>query len=220
MGTFEQDGDCVGVFEHFSGRSVSLQLGRLLGASFFGVEGNKLTAEVSVVGQKSRLVGGMFIKYLDAQSADPINWNFEGSGEEILAKYTWLKRRGFPVVPTLRWDAKHKRLLMTDMTVGGHTIVDKHHRMYLRRISITNQAQLEADILRIARTAYADGNGVFLSSDAYAVVVDQSGLGRVFLLDLGLCSFRLAGGKIVGNQTELTLESAVGQANGFIALLR
>ena len=124
----------------------------------------------------------------------------EASGNCILEKYNWLKiqkdnqgKRKFPVVPTLRFNPKTNSIIQTNVSLRGE-IIDKHHPLE-NPDKLTNSEEIITEIARIAKESFADGEGVSLDSDAYAVIIDEKGHGEVILLDLGAFSFKLKNGK-------------------------
>lgn len=184
-------------------------------------EGKIFRADVSVcLGSDMRRVGGMIIKAVSPnilpEARDRVAWP-----EEVMKKYLWLKQHGLPVVPTLRVDIENNRILMTDITEGGKKILIDKHRKRLEKTVINNRDYLKEELLSTAERAFACGNGVFLDFDAYSIVVNEHGLGKVYLLDLGLLSERLRNFQSISQpsdkyQVRYSLESAIERAKSFI----
>lgn len=149
-------------------------------------------------GKRRNVPGPMIIKDLGGYS--PFN-NPAMYGENVLIKHRWLKEHGFPVVPTLRYDPERKIFLMTDVTLGGiKRIIDKHHPIHWTDKLAPYIKTFRGVAKGIAQDAYADGNGVFLSSDSYAILVDHLERGELCLLDIGLNSYPISNHKdIIGN---------------------
>lgn len=112
-----------------------------------------------------------------------VNKHRESGVDEVLKKHSYLKEIGLPTVPICRGDVENNLILMTDMTQKNEkTIVDKHNP--LEDSSIENIYDLENQLVNIARAAYH--NDIFLSIDAYSIVVDKkTGRGKICLLDIG-----------------------------------
>lgn len=166
------------------GSLVRISLGKAVSA---GVEGPKHFVETSVINPrnliKERKAGQFFSKTLKWGDL-PI--------EGILEKYNWLKGKGLPVVPTLRYNKKDNTLLMTDMSRGGEIIlVDRHHPLKMFGIGaeqIANWEALKVDVEKIAAVAYDNGNGMELDDDNYMIALDKTDAdyqGDVHLVDIG-----------------------------------
>lgn len=185
--------------------------GRVTNSYKKGVEGAKYLVSVKLhLGKKSKEAGSMFLKTLGNTD---VPWD-SYSPEDTIEKYYWLKKHGLPVPPTMRLDQKLGQFIMTDLTQGGkYHIIDKHRGPI--KGSIKNSEDVENQIREIARQAYANGNGVYLDYDAYTIVIDDLGIGKAFVVDIGLCSHRIfAGSSKKGNK--VTLSSAQNQAEWFI----
>lgn len=138
--------------------------------------------------------------------------------EVLLEKHAWLRSRGFPVVPTFRANVVNNRILMTDVTKNGRKkIIDKHYPLGNNQV-LVNKQEINSGARAIAQAAYDGGNGVFLYQDAYAVVVDESGTGKLALLDLGMHTFRMRNGMTLDlyyDNFPLSLEDALEQVDFF-----
>ncbi len=115
----------------------------------------------------------------------------EAIPENVLKKYKKLKENGFPVVPTFRYDPENKYFLMTDLTENGkNIIIDKHEPLKNTNINIENIDQIKKEILQTAEKAW--NNEIFLSYDAYAVVVNkETRIGKLYILDIGQMSYEI-----------------------------
>jgi len=159
-----------------------------------GAEGRKFRVLATLlVRGKERQIGQMFVKELNLEVfKDP-----DSVVRETLEKYLWLKKHKLPVVPTLRYDPENHRFLMTDVSEGGkYVIIDKHNPLAKARIKIKNLEEVKRRLLSTSKKAFAKGEGVFLTADSFAVVVDQTtGKGRVLILDLVKRSYKISGGR-------------------------
>jgi hypothetical protein len=178
-----------------------------------GDEGNKYKAEVWY-GHKR--VGDMFVKELRKQ--DLLTFQ-EARWGHMHDKYWWLRRNGFPVPKTFRYDKQNERLLVSDITENGkYTIVDTHTPLAERGIKLGNRDKVESQVRKIALGAYGEGNGVFLYHDAYTVLVDKNGMGKVCLSDFGRQSYELEKNSIVPGNYNKREEIALQEADIFIGL--
>lgn len=177
----EITGDFLKSSEKGRGAKVRINLGERVRV---GVEGEKAfgTAIIRKAG-KERGVGQMFVKY---------SISTDVSVAYVVEKYRWLKKKGLPVVPTLRYDSKTNSLLMTDLTEGGKKIVvDRHHPLIEYGIApdqISNWMEIRQNVDQIAVQACDGGEGMRLSYDNYAVVLEKKDSdyeGKVFLVDIG-----------------------------------
>lgn len=181
------------VLPRSSGREskVRVKPGRVVSV---GGEGDKSFVSTKVVGPsgKERHSGQFFVKY------DLSNDSGSSSRPEyVLEKYKWLKERGFPVVPTLRFDKESRTLFMTDMTEGGQKLlVDWHYPLEhfgLATSQISNWDEIKQEVKDIAVRAHSEG--MALNEDNYAVVLERRDggyYGHVFLIDLGFGAYFLA----------------------------
>jgi hypothetical protein len=158
---------------------------------FRNVEGLIYSANVSLEQDgRTRSAGRMIVK---DQGIDALyDMGFCDAWPEVIAeKYAWLRAHGFPVVPTLLVDVETNKVIMTDVSEDGcKKIIDKHNPLETQ-LDLKNKNSVKQELLSIAENAYAEGNGVFLGADAFAVVVDNRRIGKVVLLDLGLQTWRV-----------------------------
>ncbi len=154
-------------------------------------EGKISHADISVsFNDNIRRVGSMIVKEISPSMLGYTNYATAWP-QEVMGKYRWLKGNKLPVVPTLRIDFENNRILMTDMTDNGNKIIiDRHSPI---DTSIENMDALKEELPNIAERAFADGNGVYLNFDAYAIIVNNNGIGEICILDLGLGAYRLKG---------------------------
>ncbi|MBI2310318.1 hypothetical protein HYU90_00620 [Candidatus Collierbacteria bacterium] len=178
--------ELTGDFLKRSGAGKGIRVRVILGKDVeSGVEGKKAFGEVIVVGDtKERRGGQLFVKYAIHPHDSLVS--------DVMKKYYWLKKKGLPVVPTLRFDDKTNSLLMTDLTDGGkNIIVDSHHSLSeygIKAEQISNLIEIQETLRQIAEQAYDDGEGMKLDDDNYSVVLEKDGFGfkgKVFLVDLG-----------------------------------
>ena len=190
--------------------TVSLSLVNLIAR---GQEGEKGIVDVQVnKGNKSRRLR-MFAKLLNGECQ-----NFsEAHPSEVLEKHHRLRCLGLPVVPTIRYDPSCVCYLMTDVTEGGtYDVVDSNNPLRMHSGRIKNIRDLMQETVQVAETAYYYGNGVFLDSDAYAVLVNrQTGVGFLSLLDIFTNSYLLSGGETQHRSGILTLRCAKDNAIAF-----
>ena len=148
-----------------------------------GDEGPKFIGEASVIrGQREKRAGQFFVKIITVGDA---------SIGKVMDKYHWLKGRGLPVVPTLRYDKKNNTLLMTELSEGGKKIlVDRHHPLSnygIKTRQIKNWGELKRQVGEIAAAAYDRGKGMELSSDNYMLILDKTTrgyVGNICLVDI------------------------------------
>ena len=164
---------------------------RLIASITGGVEGavSKVIATLHT-DATMRTVGTMVTKELEVLSELQ-----ETNHTEIKKKYSYLKKKGLPVVPTLRINSEHDTLLMTDVTLSGKLIlIDKHFPLSKSVRKIANLNEIHTRIRAMAIHAFNDGNGVVLGSDSYSLVFDpETKLAKVVLIDIGRGTY------IVGN---------------------
>lgn len=156
-----------------------------------GTEGTVSRVDVTLHTDASRRsVGTMITKELEVLSDLP-----ETSFLEIKKKYSFLKKRGFPVVPTLRTNTGLDRILMTDLTLSGKLIlIDKHSPLSKLNMPVSNLKELHAQLRGMALRAFNEGNGVVLGSDSYSLVYDPAAkIAKIALVDIGRGTY------IVGN---------------------
>lgn len=164
---------------------------RLLQAITGGVEGAVSKVSTTLHNDSAkRTVGTMITKEICVLSNLP-----ETRYSEIKKKYSYLKKRGLPVVPTFRINREQDTLLMSDVTESGKFIlIDKHFPISNLDKVVLNIEELRIQIRKIAIKAFNDGNGVVLGSDSYSLVYDPATkIARVVLLDIGRGSY------VVGN---------------------
>lgn len=147
-------------------------------------EGDKYFALVDVLRKgRRRRVGRMFVKVLNA---DFVYADFFPEYGEIpmLEKYEWLKKRGFPVVPTLRINRETSEVLMTDVTDNGRNVlIDKQNTLLKSGIRLSNVEALKNEAVKVSERAFKEG--LLLNIDAFSVVVTPDGIGRLMLIDIG-----------------------------------
>ena len=146
-----------------------------------------------------RDAGTYFIK-----EANPNMSDFDALPPAVMSKYERLKKKKLPVVNTLRFDQKNNNYLMTDVSKNGQNeIIDIHNVLKEAKIKPINVEEIKSEIKRLAIQAFDSGNGVLLSHDCYAIIVDEKGIGKVMLLDLGAGTFLLE------NHTTVELEKPI-----------
>jgi hypothetical protein len=180
----------------------------------FGVEGPKFLSQARLErNHRGRAIGLVFTEILDPKTVGNVN----RFAHRVLEKHSWLKNHNLPVVPTLRYDPKKHQFMQTDMSRGGKfRIIDKHLPIGKSGITINNLEEVKMRIMEIAKLAFDRGNGVLLSIDSYAVIVDKGGNGTAFLLDLGLNSWLLSKEKPAFISGVTTVQHAYVAANQFI----
>lgn len=157
-----------------------------------GREGRKYRAQnCTLLGENNHLrkIGDMFIKTIDwrdrAEENSQLGW-------QTLRNYEYLKKNHFPVVPTLRFDSETNSLLMTDVTKDGSQIIDRHHPLNITPVEITNLEECKQQLRTMVKDAYAEGQGIYLGYDSYAIVV-KDGIGKVMFLDISCDASLLKG---------------------------
>lgn len=159
-----------------------------------GGEGNKSFAKtrVSTPDGNERYAGKYFMKLLDSELV-----HAEISPRNIVRKYQWLKKRGYPVVSTLRYDSTSNSLIMTDLTEGGKKLfVDRHYCLPHYNLSvrqIENWGSVKTELKNLAINIFNDG--MALDDDNYALILEKSGKkykAKIFLVDLGYGAYILS----------------------------
>lgn len=157
-----------------------------------GTEGDKYYSIVELIRDgRTRRVGRMFLKILNADEAYRNFFPEYGIGQ-YLKKYQWLKKRGFPVVPTFRVNEESEEILMTDVTQNGEKIIiDSGNTLKDTGLTIQNLEELKKQVAKLSTRAFFEGEGLFLHSDAFSILVDKEGFGELMLLDFGTNSYFL-----------------------------
>ena len=156
------------------------------------VEGDHVMAQVSLPnGNEER----MFCKFFNADDELYLELYKHDYGPKKLAeKYRWLNRNGFPVVPDLFVEGNvWGTALMTDMTEGGrNVIIDSGHPLNESKVVIQNIDEIKQQIEEVGKRAFSLDHGMMLGSDAFAVIVTPDGIGRLYLLDIGVNTYPLS----------------------------
>lgn len=182
MGIDSALGVDVGHFQRTAPRSrpIQIELSDQQVLPNGGVEGEKSLANVLVrLGNRSREMGAYFIRSGGELSGKPeTNWN------EVRKKHRYLKAHGFPVPPVIKFDAAQNRYIVTEMrsAIGG-TLIDKHNPWDRATTPINNLDEVRTAVHDMGIRAFANGNGVYLGPDAYALFVN-GGRADVYLLDI------------------------------------
>jgi hypothetical protein len=179
---------------------------RLLKAITGGVEGAVSKVSTTLHNDSAnRTVGTMITKEICVLSNLP-----ETRYLELKKKYSYLKKRGLPVVPTFRINREQDTLLMSDVTESGKFIlIDKHFPLSKFNKKIVNIRELHAQIRIIAIKAFNDGNGVVLGSDSYSIVFDPTtNTARVILLDIGRGTYIVSSYRARGRSHSISEELA------------
>ncbi len=183
-----------------------------------GIEGPVSYMDLTVVTERRERLGRPAGKYV-MKGIEELEGYPETTSKEVFKKWKWLRSNGYPVVSTLRYDDETKQYLMSDVTRGGkYVIVDKHNPLRESGLEIINRGELVDGIRSIATGAYSSGNGVYLGSDAYAVIVDrQTSQGHIMILDIGRGTLKVADSRARGRQgTSFSQEGALKRADYFI----
>ncbi len=164
---------------------------------------------------QQRIIGKFILKsHLGHVIENKFNYYEECNEKNMREKYLRLKKANIPVPKTFRVDESKHKFLMTDLTNNGEKIIfDKHYPD--SNNFIINFDEIKNQVKNIALTAYK--NGIFLSLDAYCVVVDKkTKIGKVFILDFGMNSL------IIENNTNINLdykEEAIKESDYFLECL-
>lgn len=145
-----------------------------------GSNGPKYLVSAYVIrGDRERYAGKMVTKQL----AEGIS---SETGSDILEKHQWLKKKGFPLIPTLRHNPGLNLILMTDMTKDGNfTVRDDHSRTNKKALKLSNSRGLTEQLTLLAQEASANPSSVmFLSRDVYALIIDKNSRASVCLMDI------------------------------------
>lgn len=124
-------------------------------------------------------------------------------------KWLILHQLGLPVAPTFRIDPGKSTIVRTDITEGGKwKIYDTHsHLPENLRNQLKNLKVIKDQVKQIAVTAYNNGNGVLLSIDSFALLVDDNNNTKIMLHDLGMGSLILQDNKVIN--TDILLNSPI-----------
>ncbi len=99
--------------------------------------------------------------------------------------HTELKGRGYPVVPTYRYDSENNVEYITDLRRGGtHRVIDfcRNHDD-LERMHVSNMGELEADVRKLVDKSADDGL-IINDPNIFFDVEISTGIARVLLVDL------------------------------------
>ncbi len=181
-----------------------------------GDEGQKFKIEATVHSATStREAGNFFIKKFD----DTIDKKTGQPEHPLMQQQKWsrLKLLDLPVTPTFRVDMEERQILMSDVTERGKKRIFDTNRTWSKHFpKIVNASELEEQVSVIADKAYDNGNGVWLSLDAYAIVVDKENRGKIMLLDLGIGSLLLKDGCIEGTNQSVNQDEQLSGAKEFV----
>lgn len=98
--------------------------------------------------------------------------------------HTALKEKGYPVIPTYRYDAENKTEYLTDLRRGGtHQIVDFCGQESYGKVSISNLEELEGEMEKLAEKAADDGL-IINEPNIFFDIETSTGIAKVILGDL------------------------------------
>lgn len=179
-----------------------------------GDEGVKSIRNLRIVDSSAeKTAGGFFVKKVKT----PFKYH---EINPVVQQQKWdrLRHLNLPVVNTFRIDPEENVIVMTDVSHNGECQIYDRSRIVknAERGKIKNLDVLKQEAREVAEKAYDHGNGVFLSLDAYSVVVDKNGTGKLMLLDLGQGSRLLNNGLTEDNKTSFSQQEAIIEANDFV----
>ena len=183
-----------------------------------GGEGDVSFARTQISGSdgKEKSAGRYVIKHLVNEFNDE-----EIKPENIVKKHRWLKQRGFPVVPTLRYDETTNTLIMTDLTSGGEKlVVDRHKDLPSCGVTaeqIENWKEIEREARSLAAKVFS--GGMAFNKDNYALVLEKSGdryKAKIYFVDLGYGAYIIAD----GTSEPKTIERQLSEVNEFLSLVQ
>lgn len=98
--------------------------------------------------------------------------------------HTALKEKGYPVLPTYRYDAENKTEYLTDLRRGGtHRVIDFCGQEKYENVRISNLDDLEVAIHNLAEKAADDGL-IINEPNIFFDVEVSTGIAKVILGDL------------------------------------
>ncbi|MEI6054364.1 MAG: hypothetical protein WCQ49_03300 [Candidatus Saccharibacteria bacterium] len=98
--------------------------------------------------------------------------------------HTELKEKGYPVVPTYRYDAENRIEYLTDLRRGGtHQIIDFCNPVDYEKVYVSNMQELEGDMEELAKKAADDGLIINEPNISFDIEL-SSGIAKVLLVDL------------------------------------
>lgn len=121
-------------------------------------------------------------------SVNLLQKKFRGYGIEFMDGPKWhtlLKRHGYPVLPTWRYDAKNKIEYVTDLRRGGtHRVIDFcGGQENYEKIHISNMEELKADVESLLDKSTNDGL-VINEPNIFFDVEISTGIAKVLFGDL------------------------------------
>ena len=121
-------------------------------------------------------------------SLELLRKKFRGYGVEFMQGPEWhtlLKEKGYPVLPTLRYDCENKVEYMTDLRRGGtNRVVDFcGDKGNYEKIHISNIEELKADVKKLLDKSADDGL-VINEPNIFFNVEISTGIAKVLLGDL------------------------------------
>lgn len=112
---------------------------------------------------------------------------FRGYSVEFMDGPKWhtlLKEKGYPVFPTLRYDAKNEIEYITDLRrKGTHRVIDFCNYHGKNKVYISNITELESDIKKLLDKSVNDGL-VINEPNIFFDVENDTGIAKVILGDL------------------------------------
>ncbi|MDO8469543.1 MAG: hypothetical protein Q7S84_00800 [bacterium] len=121
-------------------------------------------------------------------SRDLLRKKFQGYSIEFMQGPEWhtaLQKRGYPVLPTWRYDAENKVEYVTDLRQGGtHRVIDFcGGKGNYEKVHISNIEELKSDVEKLVTKAADDGLVINEPNVFFDVELD-TGIAKVLLGDL------------------------------------
>lgn len=113
--------------------------------------------------------------------------NVNGYSVEFMDGPNWhtvLKEKGYPVIPTYRYDAENETEYLTDLRRGGtHQIIDFCSQASYEKVYVSNMKELEGDIEKLVEKAADDGL-IINEPNVFFDIELSTGIAKVLLVDL------------------------------------
>jgi len=124
----------------------------------------------------------------EGHSLDLLRKKFRCYSIEFMSGPEWhtsLKKRGYPVFPTLRYDKKNEVEYITDLSRGGtHRVIDFcGHKENFEKVYISNIKELGDEVEKLLKKSADDGL-VINEPNIFFDIETSTGIARVLLGDL------------------------------------
>lgn len=124
---------------------------------------------------------------LGERSLDLLRKKVNGYHVEFMDGPDWhtaLKEKGYPVIPTYRYDAENETEYLTDLRRGDtHQIIDFCSPASYEKVYVSNMNELEEDMEKLAEKAADDGL-IINEPNVFFDIELGSGIAKVLLVDL------------------------------------